>query len=86
MKKIEEILNNATDITPNPFIPNSFWRYEIEKVMKEYAEFYAKKCLNIAAAQSCANFECIDVVLGAENINPYVEIDSILNIQLPEHE
>lgn len=78
MTKIEQILDsNASE---------PYWKNDILKAMKEYAEFYAKKCLEIAAQKASANFECIGAVLGAENVNPYVEEESILKIKLPSHE
>lgn len=47
MTKIEEILNKYRDITRWPEYPEIF-ESEYIQAMKEYAEWYAKRCLEIA--------------------------------------
>lgn len=66
-------------------LESAFIKDEVIESMREYAEIYAQKCLEIAAKEASANYECIGAVLGAENVVPYVEESSILNIKLPEH-
>lgn len=84
MTKIKELMDSV--IVDSPVYPEQYFSIEnIEKIMKEYAEVYARRVLEIAAENATANFECIGAVLGAENVNPYVEPGSILNIKLPEH-
>ena len=91
MSKIEEILNY--------YVPPACQVDSHLAMMKEYAEYYAKKCLEIAAENaklSLGNwvhpkgYPCLMV-----NQNPnrmegedyfYVNQKSITNIQLPEHE
>jgi len=58
---------------------------DVMSAMKEYAELYAKKCLEIAAEEATADFECVGAVLGTEHIVPYVEKSSILKINFPDH-
>ena len=65
MSKIEEI--QMKFIYPH----ESEWDYEnVELAMKEYAEWYAKKCLYLADVQ----------------INVYEEIVHATDLKLPEHE
>lgn len=94
MKKNEEIPRYKQILEKNVLyyietfsenLESVFIKNKVIESMKEYAENYAKECLIIAAEKACANFECIDIVVGVENIYPYVEKNSILNIQLPEH-
>lgn len=101
MTKIEEILckNFGVEFTSIYDFDSglsSTIEYEVHRTEKlperlrtsieQYAEFYAQRCLEIAAKEASANFECIGAVLGAENVNPYVEEESILKIKLPEHD
>jgi hypothetical protein len=80
MTTTEKFLTKAIDgLTDNEWI-------KLIQAVHCYAEFYAKKCLEIAAKEASANFECIGAVLGAENVNPYVEQESILKIKLPPHD
>jgi len=84
MTKIEEIFKkHGVDIQvsypPSPKI--------IEEMMKEYAEYYANICLQIAVDEA----KLISVPkfreAGFEHYyNIGLDRDSILNIKLPEHE
>lgn len=51
---------------------------EVKEIMKEYAECYAKKCLEIAS----------DTATIYHDVGGYSYIDqqSILNIELPDHD
>ncbi len=71
-KKIEELLSPILVLQYKSDIEL------VENAMKEYAEYYAKKCLEIAADK--AECECGGYI-GSE-----IEPSSILNIKLPEHE
>jgi len=51
---------------------------QILEAMQQYAEYYAKKCLKIAAKQA--------TVSGGLDEGFQVEQNSILNIKLPNHE
>jgi len=84
MTKIEEIIKRVNEQHEDMYGPRPSMKI-IHQYMKEYAEVYARRVLEIAAENATANFECIGAVLGAENVNPYVEPGSILNIKLPEH-
>lgn len=85
MTKIEELITSIKE-TYGGMFSQEFDESDINRILKEYAEIYARKCLQIAAKEASANFECIGAVLGAENVNPYVEEESILKIKLPEHD
>lgn len=78
MTKIEEILNY--------YIPPTCQVDSHLKMMKEYAEWYAKKCLEIAAD----NAEIYEEGYYNRNDDPdyrwAVNKESITDIQLPEHE
>ena len=88
MSKIEEILNKYRDITRWPEYP-VITEDEYIRAMKEYAEYYAKECLQIAAenatGQPCYDYSnryCVSIIENEVNINK----ESITNIQLPDHE
>ena len=78
MTKFEEILIRYN--LNSPGIPNS-----IEKPMKQYAEWYAKKCLKVAAEKALAYRKSV-LANHYHQIDIVVDQDSILNIQLPNHE
>ena len=50
----------------------------VKDAMKEYAEYYAKECLEIAATKAQIYYD-----VGGYH---FIDSDSILNIQLPKHE
>lgn len=85
MTKIEEILNKYRDISRWPEYPEIL-DAEYVLAMKEYAENYAKKCLEIAAKEVTT----LQVPNIQQGYSPYLEtiidVSSILNIKLPEHE
>lgn len=85
MSKIEEILNKYRDITRWPEYP-VITEDEYIRAMKEYAEYYAKECLSIAAD----NAEIYEEGYYNRNDDPdyrwAVNKESITDIQLPEHE
>lgn len=74
MNKIEEIIDkhktHSTDLYLYYVITE-----DIISMMKEYAEYYAIKCLEIAAEEA-----------DVEYTDGPVDRDSILNIKLPKHE
>ena len=79
MTKIEELLNGY-DHQPG--------YDDIVKLMKKYAEIYAKKCLEIAAEECQIDME-IPVIDGCSSYTDYYYVpdkNSIKNIILPEHE
>ena len=91
MSKIEEIINHYV-----PPICQGDWYKEM---MKEYAEYYAKKCLKIAAENAKLSVDNWVHPKGYPylmvNQNPnrleeenyfHVDQNSITNIQLPEHD
>jgi len=72
MTKIEEILS-AIDHN-HPYLV-------IQEMIKEYAEFYAQRCLEIAAEKA----EMKQRVPG-NGYSLIVDKDSIINIKLPKHD
>lgn len=78
MTKIEEILNY--------YIPPTCQVDSHLKMMKEYAEYYAKKCLEIAAENAETEVQWFYNRQDDEESHAVVNKESITNIQLPEHE
>lgn len=74
-KKIEELLSPILVLQYKSDIEL------VENAMKEYAEYYAKRCLEIAADKAESITDIDKYIYGS-----IVNRDSILNIQLPEHE
>jgi len=101
MTKIEEIFQKRID-PHNQVLEHLYFKhikgYEaIEDAMKEYAEWYANKCLTIAASESqlrCQGTTSLEEYLqssitttnGLEDIFVDVDIQSIINIKLPPHD
>ncbi len=95
MTKIEEIIERSQKLTDH-YADQEFDFQQVEKMMKEYAETYARKVLGIAAR----NVNILDngtntgqayVVVDAydhfkRDKEFRVDIDSILTLKLPEHE
>jgi hypothetical protein len=85
MSKIEKLIKKIKTKSLDYGI-DVFDEYQIEQIMQEYAEYYAKKCLEIAAE----NVELFQE--GYYNRNDdldykwSVDRESITKIQLPEHE
>ncbi len=79
MTKIDEVLDKHCDCR---FFQDD--RECFQEAMKEYAEIYASRCLEIAAD----NAECDDVSYKNGDSYPMFEVNknSIINIDLPEHE
>lgn len=78
MTKIEEIFKkyNSGFSHKEQYPP---WYEDIVEMMKEYAEWYAKECLKIAADEAIADMSFM-------NSTVWVHKDSILNIELPNHD
>lgn len=78
MTKIEELIQEHID--PHVFKGIAGY-YALEDAMKEYAEYYAKKCLEISIENAIYRTD------GYGNTSTkFIDKDSILNIILPEHE
>jgi hypothetical protein len=81
MNKIEEIAIECINIHYKkgfPYTIDGFFE-DLEKAMTEYAEYYAQKCLEIAAKNAVA-------LERDYNDDWYVDKNSILNIELPSHD
>lgn len=78
MNKIDELIDSIY----NP--KEKFDWIDIERIMKEYAEYYSKRVLEIAAKN--AKWSCFPTKDDPTAFEEIVDKDSILNIQLPEHE
>ena len=71
MTKIEEILAGRSEIAKIQKIQFEVFIYnDVIEAMKEYAEYYAKKCLYLAD----------------EEINAYNNITHPTDLELPEHD
>lgn len=85
MNKIEKIIDSG--FNSDGFV--TFERENLKVVIKEYAEWYAYKCLKIAA-ENATGTPAYDysnpytVILLEDKVN--INENSILNIKLPEHE
>lgn len=80
MRKIDEVIAKYN------YDNDSF--LSIESMMRDYAEWYAKECLKIAAkeARTKLYIPIEDGCHDFKNMYDIVDEDSILNIQLPEHD
>jgi len=78
MTKLEEIIAKYN------YDNDSF--LSIESMMRDYAEFYAKRCLEIAAEQVKFEYGEFDVEGFTHKEIVGIDYGSILNIKLPEHE
>lgn len=91
MTKIEEIIENnrlkTYHYADQDFVENG--AKSITSAMKEYAEWYAKRCLEIAAKEaqitSDETYEWQQIVNEMGECPFYVDEDSIIDIILPEH-
>lgn len=85
MSKIDNIIYSYAEAeslgTGIPYSQVQFSYEEVESMMKEYAEWYAKKCLEIAAEKAKSITDIDKYIYGS-----IVDKDSILNIKLPEHD
>lgn len=81
MTKIEELIKS---ITVPVFHATSehemLYPIQVEMIMKEYAEFYAQKCLEIAVEKVQVNH------LSDESLNCKLIVKAIDRMKLPEHE
>lgn len=80
MSKIEELYKQFETRTP-PLTEKEWWDYsksDLFEFAKLYAEWYAKKCLEIAAENSKTTFDSAYSII--------TDKQSITNIQLPDHE
>lgn len=78
MTKIEEELASIREVKNGYVCEMSYYEdWDIVSVIKSYAEFYAKKCLKIAANQADIH------PMRAYNV---VNKKSITEIKLPEHD
>jgi len=67
-----------------PSITQGSWHTDM---MKEYAELYARKCLMIASKEAALDVEWNGEVESDRcEYTPVIDIYSIINITLPNHE
>lgn len=89
MTKLEEVIAKYN------YDNDSF--LSIESMMRDYADYYVKECLKIAAV--CAKLRVQGVTSleeyktdhiysndGLQDLYVDIDVDSILNIKLPEHD
>lgn len=88
MTKLEEILEKNR-LKTDHYADQEFSDYglfSVEAAMKEYSEWYAKKCLEIAAEEADVMEEWFYNRVDDEDHRWVINKDSILNIKLPEHD
>ena len=86
MTKIEEIIErnrNKTDHYADQEF-SDFGNISVESAMKEYAEYYAKKVLEIVTVKVRMKWEYVGD--GSDDGMQIIDKDPILNIKLPEHD
>lgn len=103
MNKIEEIAQTHLSVADLNGLPNTIygWYEDFEKAMQEYAEHYAKKCLEVAVKNAVTKVYIKPIGKGkrykeicdGDSYNPMetiqkfmVDKNSILNIELPSHD
>lgn len=79
MSKIDELIDSIRQSTGGYYPATEFYDYSIERIMKEYAEWYAHKCLEKFEKDSDPVYDMQGDFLGYST--PYLE-----NFKLPEHE
>lgn len=89
MSKIKKLISTVWNKTDSNEHIYDIYVSEIEDLMKSYAEYYAKKCLEIAADNATGTpiydySNPYTAILLEDKVN--IDVDSILNIKLPEHE
>lgn len=66
---------------------SDYGNFSVASAMKEYAEWYAKECLKIAAEQAYMSKQGVGMITNSGSIwNCEINKDSILNIKLPDHD
>lgn len=76
---------------------SDYGNFSVASAMKEYAEYYAKECLKIAAVSARLRVQGItskeqyntDHIYsndGLQDLFVDIDVESILNIKLPEHD
>jgi len=82
MSKINELILKSVKISGTTSSNEQIWTSDaIREIMEEYAEWYAKECLEIAAEQAETEWGT-----GCDYDVKVVDKSSILNIKLPPHE
>jgi hypothetical protein len=71
MSKITELIDSCLFLQYRTDIE------QVDRIMKEYAEWYANKCLDVAAKEA----EIIEI-----GTTSFILTNSITDIKLPEHE
>ena len=80
MSKIEELIESIRNKNTG-YDTQDFLDYSIERIMQEYAEYYAKKCLEIASNEARPKPEYFEGEIWYG-----VDSKTITNIKLPDHE
>lgn len=81
MTKIEELLETIERYQHTPEPIDTYGYFDIVKIMKEYAEWYAQKCLEIAAEHAQSITDIDEYIYGS-----IVDKNTILNIKFPDHD
>lgn len=78
MSRIEDLIEEIRNNHYGPTSDQDYAEYDIERIMQQYAEEYAKRCLQIAAEN--ADLE------GDEGDSLWIDKKSITDITLPKHD
>ena len=81
MSKINELIESIRGKYLYDYPDAEFSGHGIREIMKQYAEIYAKECLEKAAE----NAKCVYVHDFIHGFAANVKKESILNITLPKH-
>lgn len=82
MTKIEELIDSVYYLTDSEPLTD----VHVSRIMKEYAEYYAKKCLDVA--MNNVKFQFADMVIEGSSHKEIIDLDyeQTFNFKLPEHE
>lgn len=100
MTKIDELIESITKCEEFTMgYDDVCWPDDVKRIMKEYAEYYAKKCLEIAAKNAklsvgdWAHPKGYPYLMVNQNPNRlegedyyFTKQESIIDIKLPDHE
>ena len=85
MTKIEQIFIRY-NIHPSDLHLDELIAVDIVEMMKEYAEYYAQKCLEVAAENVRFQYGDIDVEGSAHKEIVDLDYEKTFGFKLPEHE
>lgn len=85
MNKIDELIEKIRQ-RPSGWDTVEFFEHDIETIMIEYAEWYAKKCLQMAAANVKFQYGYVDVEGSTHREIVDLDYEKTFCFKLPEHD